>query len=86
MHVQLGANYGQKIQKDKKTKKTRLPLLKSWEQKNRVLGAKAEYCAFPLHSTPPKWGAKHLSHPSGLTPGHTPTFTPHRTSSPPTEE
>ena len=42
------------------------------------MGAKAGYCACPLYSTPPKGWAKHLSHPSGQTPGHTPTLTPYR--------
>ena len=35
-------------------------------------GAKAGYCACPLHTTPPKGWAKHLCRPSGPTPGHTP--------------
>ena len=35
-------------------------------------GAKAGYCACPLHRVPPKGWAKHLSHPTGQTPGHTP--------------
>ena len=29
-----------------------------------------------LHSTPPKGWANHVSHPSSLTPGYTPTLTP----------
>ena len=41
-------------------------------------GAKAGYCACPLHTTPPKGRAEHLSHPPGLTPGHTPTLTPYK--------
>ena len=40
------------------------------------LGAKAGYSARPLHSTPPKGWADHLSPPSSPTPGHTPTLTP----------
>ena len=55
----------------KKTKKT--PTATSEE-----LGAKAGYCACPLHPAPPKGWAKHLSHPSGLTPGHIPTLTPYK--------
>ena len=39
-------------------------------------GAKAGYCAYPLHTPPPKGWAIHLSHPSG--PGHTPTLTPYK--------
>ena len=56
---------------DIKRPKTQLPFLKSWEQKSRMLGVNKEYCTCPLHSTPPKEWANHLSHPSGLTPGHT---------------
>ena len=41
-------------------------------------GAKAGYCTCPLHTTPPKGWAKHLSRPSGLTPGHTPTRIPYK--------
>ena len=40
-------------------------------------GAKAGYCTCPLCTTPPKGWAKHLSHPSGLTSGYTPTLTPY---------
>ena len=40
-------------------------------------GAKAGYCTCPLH-TPPKGWAKHLSHPSNPTPGHTATLTPYK--------
>ena len=46
--------------------------------KNKVLGAKAGYCACPLHTTPPDGWANHLSHPSSPTPGHTLTFTPYK--------
>ena len=42
------------------------------------MGAKAGYCARPLHTTPPKGWADHLSHPASLTPGHTPTLTPYK--------
>ena len=41
-------------------------------------GAKAGHCACPLHTAPPKAWADHLSHPSGPTPGHTPTLTPYK--------
>ena len=40
-------------------------------------GAKVGYCACPLHTLPKGW-ADHLSHPSGLTPGHSPVLTPYR--------
>ena len=70
----VGANSGQKIQRDQKSQ---LPLLKGWS-KTRVLGAKAGYCACPLHTTPPKGRAEHLSCPSGLMPGHTLTLTPYK--------
>ena len=46
--------------------------------KNRVPGAKAGYCTCPLHSTPPKGWANHLSHTFHPTPGHTPTLTPYK--------
>ena len=46
--------------------------------KNQVLGAKAGYCSCPLKLTPPEGWAKHLSHPSGPTPGHTPTLIPYK--------
>ena len=52
-------------------KKFRLPLLKSWEQKKRVLGAKAGCCACPLHTSPKRW-ADHLSYPSSPTLRHIP--------------
>ena len=45
---------------------------------NWVLGAKAGYCACPLHAAPPQGWANRLSHPSGSTPGHTSTSTPHK--------
>ena len=41
-------------------------------------GAKAGSYACPLHTTPPKGWADHLSHPSSLTPGPTPTLTPYK--------
>ena len=43
--------------------------------KSRGLGAKAGYCACPLHTPPPKGWADHQSHPSSPTPGHTLTLT-----------
>ena len=64
--------------KDTKNQKTQLPLLKNLEQKKQVLEAKAGYCSCPLKSTPPEGQAKHLSHPSGPTPGHTPTLNPYK--------
>ena len=39
--------------------------------------AKTGYCTSPLHTTSPKEWAEHLSQPSGLTGGHTPTLTQH---------
>lgn len=48
---------------------------RAWS-KNRVWGAKGGYWACPLYTPPPKGWAKYLSNPSGLSPGHTPTFTP----------
>ena len=44
--------------------------------KNRVLRSKAGYCECPLYSKPPEGWAKHLSHPSDSTPGHTSSLTP----------
>ena len=41
-------------------------------------GARAGYYTCPLHTTPPKRWAKHLSHPSGPISGHTPTLTPYK--------
>ena len=73
-----GANSEQKTKKKKKNhKKTPtasseelVAKTKCWEQK------KAGYRAWPLHSTPPEGWAKHLSHLSGLMPGHSPTLIP----------
>ena len=48
----------------KKTQKTQLSLLKSWEQKQGTALNTTERVGKPL------------SHPSGPTPGHTPTLTP----------
>ena len=57
-----------KIQKDPK----KTPTATSEEP-----GAKAGYYACALCTTPPKGWEKHLSHPSGPTPEHTPTLTPY---------
>ena len=59
----------------KKTKKN--PNCHFWRarSKDRVLGAKGGYCTCPLHSTPPNGWVDHLRHPSGRTPGHTPSLT-----------
>ena len=80
MHA-VRANSGQKIQRDKKPQLLKSleqkPLLKSLELKQGT-GAKAGYCACPLHTTSPKGWAKHLSHPSDQTPGHTLTLTPYK--------
>ena len=54
-------------------KKTKNPTATSGD-----LGAKAGYCACPLHSTPPKGWVNHLSHPSSPTPGHASTLTPYK--------
>ena len=67
VHEQLGQI---PEKRSRKTKKTQLPLLKSLEQKTG-------HWACPLHTPPPKGWTNHLSHPSGLTPGHTPTLTPY---------
>ena len=50
----------------KRYKKTKEPNWYFWRvgRRNRVLGAKAGYCACLLHSTPPKRWVDHLSHPS----------------------
>jgi len=68
MHVQLGHILNPK---DTRRTKTQLLLLKSLEQK-------AATCACPLHATPPKRWAKHLSHLPSLTPGHTAILTPYK--------
>ena len=44
------------------------------------LGAKAGYCSCPLHTTPPKGWANHLSCPSDLTHGHIATLAPYKES------
>ena len=48
-----------------------------------MLGAKAGYDAWPLHSVLPKGQADHLSQPCGLTSGHTPPLTPYKAPTPP---
>ena len=63
------ANYGQE---DIERPKTKLPLLKSQEQKQGT------YCSWPLHTTSPQGQANDLSHPSGPTPRPTPTHTPRK--------
>ena len=62
----VGANYGQKD-----TNRPKNPTAISEEP-----GAKAGVLS--LHWTPPERWAKHLSHPSSPTPGHTPTPTPYK--------
>ena len=68
MHVQLGQIVDERY---KETKKTPTATFEG-------PGAKPGYCACPLHTTLPKGWAKHLSHPSSPTPGHTPTLTPYK--------
>ena len=67
MHAQLGQIMDNKIQRDTK------PSCCIWRA-----GSKSRVLCMPLYSTPPKEWAKHLSHPSSLTPGRTPTLTPYR--------
>ena len=64
-----------RYKKTKKTQKKNNCHFSRAESRHRVLGAKAGYCTCPLHSTPPKSWAKHLSYPAGLTPGHNPSLT-----------
>ena len=76
----VGENYGQKIQKDKKTKtKPKTLSCHFWrsERKSKVLGMKSRLPHTPLHSVQPQGWANHLSHPCWLTPGHSPTSTPY---------
>jgi len=68
MHIQLGQTLD-----PKDTRRPKNPTATFEEP-----GAKAGYCPCPLHTTPLKGWAKHLSHPSSPTPGHTPTLTPHK--------
>ena len=59
------------------------------DQKNATFeesAAKARYCVCPLHTPPPKGWANHLSHPSALTPEHTPTLTSKKEPTHPTSE
>ena len=76
----LGKFQTQKIQRNQKNQ---LPLFSNYHfwgpwSKNGGWGAKAGYCAHPLHTPPPKDWANHLSHPSGETPGHTPPLSPYK--------
>ena len=62
-----------------KKKKKDTPNCHFWiaGSRNRVLGTKAGYCAFSLHSPSTKKCAKHLSHTSSPTPGYICTLTPY---------
>ena len=62
---------------DKRYKETKNPTAPSAKPR-----AKAGYSACPLNATPPKEGAKHLTHPSSLTSGHIPTLIPHKEAAP----
>ena len=68
MHAGSWANYRQQD-----TRKPKSPTATSEE-----LGTKARYCTHFLQTPPPKGWADHLSHPSSLSPGHTPTVTPYK--------
>ena len=68
MHIQLGQTLD-----PKDTRRPKNPTATFEEP-----GAKAGYCSCPLHTPPLKGWAKHLSHPSSLTPGHIPTLTPYK--------
>ena len=59
---------------DKRYKETKKPNCHfcGARSESKESGAKAGYRACPLHTTPPKGWTKHLSHPSGPTPAHTP--------------
>ena len=48
-----------------------MPFLKSWKQKQG-------YCTCPPALNTTRGWANHLSYPSSLTPGHTPTLTPYK--------
>ena len=80
MHAQLGTNSGQEDTKRPKKKQT--PTATS-EEPGAKTGCREQTLCMSLHSTPPKGWAKHLSHPSSLTPGHTPTPTPYKEQAPP---
>ena len=60
-----------------KGQKNPMPCLKSQEQNTGCWEQKKQYCACLLRWTPPKEWANHLSQPSSLTPGRTPTLTAH---------
>ena len=67
MHAQFGQTIDNKIQKDQK-----IPTATSEGPR-----ARGGYCAYPLHTAPPKGWAKHLSHPSEPSPGPE-TVTPYK--------
>lgn len=69
VHAQLGQMLDQKLQRQK----THLSLLKRQEQTKDV-GNKSRYVPTHAFSTTKGW-AKHLSHPSSWTSGHTPILT-----------
>ena len=66
MHT-WGKFWTPKIQRDQKKQKVQLALLKSLEQKQGT-----EHAPCTQH---------YLSHPSSLTPGHTPTLSPYKVTS-----
>ena len=70
INVQLGEILDKKIKKKKKKQKN--PSATSEEQGEKTVWE--QKCC--LHSTPPEGWAKHLSHPSSLTPEHTHALTP----------
>ena len=55
--------------------KTKKPTATSEDPGAKAGWAKARYCARPLHTTPPKGWANHLSCPSNSTPAPAPTLT-----------
>ena len=61
-------------------KKTKNPTATSEEPGAKAGGRETAQgtAHYPLHSTPPKGRADHLSHASSPTPGHTPTLTPYK--------
>ena len=74
--------------RNKNTKKKKQNPTTNWKNQpnshptamSKELGAKAGYCSCPLHTTPPKGWANHLSRPSDLTHGHTATLALYRES------
>ena len=64
--------------KNTKRQKTQLPFLKSQEQKKMGIWEQKRDCTCPLHPTPPKWWANHLSDPFSQATGYTPTLTPYK--------